>query len=200
MALSLEGLEYALKWHFAFFRNRWRCLSSSPQRRSMWHANSAILCLSRIAILKKYVEQNADKLKATARFAKIGRGFTSHTLEWRTARRGFQTLGEAAKVVRSIAPGTLLYHRSNAPLLSAIQRRCMPFVRNVIRAGDNLAAPLLSRCWSIALRRISSALAPPTITGGTELVGNIMVKTGRCLSSVTFTVHRRKSRARSAKR
>ena len=33
------------------------------------------------AEISKYVEQNADKLKATARFAKIGRGFTTHTLE-----------------------------------------------------------------------------------------------------------------------
>jgi hypothetical protein len=33
------------------------------------------------AEVSKYVEQNADKLKATARFAKIGRGFTAHTLE-----------------------------------------------------------------------------------------------------------------------
>jgi hypothetical protein len=33
------------------------------------------------AEISKYVEQNADKLKATARFAKIGRGFTIHTLE-----------------------------------------------------------------------------------------------------------------------
>lgn len=33
------------------------------------------------AEISKYVEQNADKLKATARFAKIGRGFAAHTLE-----------------------------------------------------------------------------------------------------------------------
>jgi hypothetical protein len=33
------------------------------------------------AEISKYVEQNAEKLKATARFAKIGRGFTTHTLE-----------------------------------------------------------------------------------------------------------------------
>ena len=33
------------------------------------------------AEISKYVEQNADKLKATARFAKIGRGYTAHTLE-----------------------------------------------------------------------------------------------------------------------
>jgi hypothetical protein len=33
------------------------------------------------AEISKYVEQNADRLKATARFAKIGRGFTTHTLE-----------------------------------------------------------------------------------------------------------------------
>ena len=33
------------------------------------------------AEISNYVEQNADKLKATARFAKIGRGFTTHTLE-----------------------------------------------------------------------------------------------------------------------
>ena len=33
------------------------------------------------AEISKYVEQNADKLKATARFAKIGRGFATHTLE-----------------------------------------------------------------------------------------------------------------------
>jgi hypothetical protein len=33
------------------------------------------------AEISKYVEQNADKLKATASFAKIGRGFTTHTLE-----------------------------------------------------------------------------------------------------------------------
>jgi SOS response associated peptidase (SRAP) len=33
------------------------------------------------AEISKYVEQNADKLKGTARFAKIGRGFTAHTLE-----------------------------------------------------------------------------------------------------------------------
>ena len=33
------------------------------------------------AEISKYVEQNADKLKATARFAKIGRGFPTHTLE-----------------------------------------------------------------------------------------------------------------------
>ena len=33
------------------------------------------------AEISKYVEQNADKLKAMARFAKIGRGFTTHTLE-----------------------------------------------------------------------------------------------------------------------
>jgi hypothetical protein len=31
--------------------------------------------------ISKYVEQNAGKSKATARFAKIGRGFTTHTLE-----------------------------------------------------------------------------------------------------------------------
>jgi hypothetical protein len=34
---------------------------------------------------------------------------------------------------------------------------------------------------------------------GTKYVGNITVKTGRRLSSVTFTVHRRKSGAQSAK-
>jgi hypothetical protein len=33
------------------------------------------------AEISKYVEQNADKLKATARFAKSGRGFATHTLE-----------------------------------------------------------------------------------------------------------------------
>ena len=33
------------------------------------------------AEVSKYVEQNADNLKAKARFAKIGRGFTTHTLE-----------------------------------------------------------------------------------------------------------------------
>jgi Retinal pigment epithelial membrane protein len=33
------------------------------------------------AEISKYVEQNAEKLKATARFARIGRGFTTHTLE-----------------------------------------------------------------------------------------------------------------------
>jgi len=33
------------------------------------------------AEISKYVEQNADKLTAIARFAKIGRGFTTHTLE-----------------------------------------------------------------------------------------------------------------------
>jgi hypothetical protein len=33
------------------------------------------------AEISKYVEQNADNLKAKARFAKIGRGFTTHTLE-----------------------------------------------------------------------------------------------------------------------
>ena len=33
------------------------------------------------AEISKYVEQNAAKLKATARFAKIGRGFTTHALE-----------------------------------------------------------------------------------------------------------------------
>ena len=33
------------------------------------------------AEISKYVEQNAERLKATARFAKIGRGFTTHTLE-----------------------------------------------------------------------------------------------------------------------
>ncbi len=31
-----------------------------------------------LAEISKYVEQNAEKLKATARFAKIGRGFTTH--------------------------------------------------------------------------------------------------------------------------
>ena len=39
-----------------------------------------------------------------------------------------------------------------------------------------------------------------TTTGGMELIGNITVKTGRRLSSATFTVHRRKSGALSAKR
>jgi hypothetical protein len=33
------------------------------------------------AEVSKYVEQNADNLKAKARFAKIGRGFTTHALE-----------------------------------------------------------------------------------------------------------------------
>jgi hypothetical protein len=33
------------------------------------------------AEISKYVEQNADNLKAKARFAKMGRGFTTHTLE-----------------------------------------------------------------------------------------------------------------------
>jgi hypothetical protein len=33
------------------------------------------------AEISKYVEQNADKLKAAARFAKIGRGYTAYTLE-----------------------------------------------------------------------------------------------------------------------
>ena len=33
------------------------------------------------AEILKYVEQNADKLKATARFGKIERGFITHTLE-----------------------------------------------------------------------------------------------------------------------
>ncbi len=33
------------------------------------------------AEISKYVEQNAEKLKGTARFAKIGQGFTTHTLE-----------------------------------------------------------------------------------------------------------------------
>jgi hypothetical protein len=42
------------------------------------------------AEISKYVEQNADKLKATARFAKIGRGFTTHTLESPTAGRSKQ--------------------------------------------------------------------------------------------------------------
>ena len=37
------------------------------------------------AEISKYVEQNADTLKAKARFAKIGRGFTTHTLEGRAA-------------------------------------------------------------------------------------------------------------------
>src|SRR6186997_2621105 len=51
-----------------------------------------------------------------------------------------------------------------------------------------------------ASSRMRNALASPTTTGGIELVGNITVKTGRRLSSATFTVHRRKSGARSAKR
>jgi hypothetical protein len=54
----------------------------------------------------------------------------------------------------------------------------------------------------IASRRRSNARAP-TRTGfhplGTKYVGNITVKTGRRLSSATFTVHRRKSGAQSAK-
>ena len=59
---------------------------------------------------------------------------------------------------------------------------------------------IVSSISQIASRRTSNSLAPPTITGGIELLGNITVKTGRRLSSVTFTVHRRKSAARSAKR
>jgi hypothetical protein len=55
----------------------------------------------------------------------------------------------------------------------------------------------------IAWRRRSNARAPLTRTGfhpfGTKYVGNITVKTGRRLSSATFTVHRRKSGAQSAK-
>jgi hypothetical protein len=55
----------------------------------------------------------------------------------------------------------------------------------------------------IASRRWSNARAPLTKTGfhplGTKYVGNITVKTGRRLSSVTFTVHRRNSGAQSAK-
>ena len=55
----------------------------------------------------------------------------------------------------------------------------------------------------IASRRRSNARAPLTRTGfhplGTKYLGNITVKTGRPLSSVTFTVHRRKSGAQSAK-
>jgi hypothetical protein len=52
-----------------------------------------------------------------------------------------------------------------------------------------------------ASRRRSNARA--TRTGfhplGTKYVGNSTVKTGRRLSSATFTVHRRKSGAQSAK-
>jgi hypothetical protein len=48
-----------------------------------------------------------------------------------------------------------------------------------------------------------NARAPLTKTSfhplGTKYVGNITVKTGRRLSSVTFTVHRRNSGAQSAK-
>jgi hypothetical protein len=50
---------------------------------------------------------------------------------------------------------------------------------------------------------MSSVRAPLTRTGfhpcGTKYAGNNTVKTGRRLSSVTFTVHRRKSGAQSAK-
>jgi hypothetical protein len=55
----------------------------------------------------------------------------------------------------------------------------------------------------IASRRMSSVRAPLTRTGfhplGTKYAGNKTVKTGRRLSSVTFTVHRRRSGAQSAK-
>jgi len=55
----------------------------------------------------------------------------------------------------------------------------------------------------IASRRRSNARAPLTRKGfhplGTKYLGNITVKTGRPLSSATFTIHRRKSGAQSAK-
>jgi hypothetical protein len=61
----------------------------------------------------------------------------------------------------------------------------------------------LSSTAFIASRRMSSVRAPLTRTGfhpfGTKYAGNNTVKTGRRLSSVTFTVHRRKSGAQSAK-
>jgi hypothetical protein len=71
-----------------------------------------------------------------------------------------------------------------------------------VTAADGHGGTLVSQApqGEQSSRRMSNALAPPPITGGTELVGNITVKTGRCLSSVTFTVHRRKSGERSAKR
>ncbi len=58
-------------------------------------------------------------------------------------------------------------------------------VRNFLTSFETASAR--GACWPLVLR-------------ASELVGNITVKNGRCVSSVTFTVHRRKSAARSAKR
>ena len=61
----------------------------------------------------------------------------------------------------------------------------------------------LSSTAFIASRRMSSVRAPLTRTGfhplGAKYAGNNAVKAGRRLSSVTFTVHRRKSGAQSAR-
>src|ERR1700693_6080626 len=71
------------------------------------------------------------------------------------------------------------------------------------RGGAGTRTRDMSSTAFIASRRRSNARAPLTRTGfhpfGTKYVGNITVKTGRRLSSATFTVHRRKSGAQSAK-
>jgi hypothetical protein len=71
------------------------------------------------------------------------------------------------------------------------------------RGGAGTRTRDMSSTAFIASRRRSNARAPLTRTGfhplGRKYVGNSTVKTGRRLSSVTFTVHRRKSGAQSAK-
>jgi hypothetical protein len=60
------------------------------------------------------------------------------------------------------------------------------------RAGRSLGGRI-GRVWRVRTREGSYHPL------GTKYVGNITVKTGRCLSSATRTVHRRKSGAQSAK-
>ena len=71
------------------------------------------------------------------------------------------------------------------------------------RGGAGTRTRDMSSTAFIASRRRSNARAPVTRKGfhplGTKYLGNITVKTGRPLSSATFTIHRRKSGAQSAK-